>query len=118
MTEVLGFEIGVLRRVGEVTWELPADSRRGMRVPARVFADEALLEEIGCDGSLEQLAHVATLSGIVDAALAMPDIHQGDGFPIGGVAATLPPDGVISPGWGRLRHQLRRAAARAAAGGH
>jgi tRNA-splicing ligase RtcB len=69
-----------------------------MRVPARVFADEDLLEAIRTDGSLEQLENVATLPGIVDAALAMPDVHLGYGFPVGGVAATEPPDGVISPG--------------------
>jgi tRNA-splicing ligase RtcB len=69
-----------------------------MRVPARVFADEILLDAIRGDRSLEQLQNVATLPGIVDAALAMPDIHQGYGFPVGGVAATELPDGVISPG--------------------
>jgi tRNA-splicing ligase RtcB len=69
-----------------------------MRVPARVFADEELLEAIRADRSLEQLANVATLPGIVEASLAMPDIHQGYGFPVGGVAATEPPQGVVSPG--------------------
>jgi tRNA-splicing ligase RtcB (3'-phosphate/5'-hydroxy nucleic acid ligase) len=69
-----------------------------MRVPARVFADEELLEAISQDHSLEQLQNVATLPGIVEAALAMPDIHQGYGFPVGGVAATELPDGVVSPG--------------------
>jgi hypothetical protein len=69
-----------------------------MRVPARVFADRELLAEIVADRSLEQLQNVATLPGIVGAALAIPDIHQGYGFPVGGVAATEPPDGVVSPG--------------------
>jgi len=69
-----------------------------MRVPARVFADEEILEAILRDRSLEQLQNVATLPGIVDAALAMPDIHQGYGFPVGGLAATELPDGVVSPG--------------------
>jgi tRNA-splicing ligase RtcB len=69
-----------------------------MRVPLRVFADEELLPAILADRSLEQLQNVATLPGIVDAALAMPDIHQGYGFPVGGVAATETPDGVVSPG--------------------
>jgi tRNA-splicing ligase RtcB len=69
-----------------------------MRVPARVFADAELFEAIARDGSLEQLQNVATLPGIVDAALAMPDAHQGYGFPVGGVAATELPDGVVSPG--------------------
>ena len=69
-----------------------------MRVPARVFADAELLEAIRADRSLEQLQNVATLPGVVGAALAMPDIHQGYGFPVGGLAATEPPDGVVSPG--------------------
>jgi tRNA-splicing ligase RtcB len=69
-----------------------------MRVPARVFADLELLGHMTGDRSLEQLVNVATLPGIVDAALGMPDMHEGYGFPVGGVAATLLPDGVISPG--------------------
>src|SRR5437016_2812867 len=69
-----------------------------MRVPARVFADEEILEAIKLDHSLDQLRNVATLPGIVDAAYAMPDIHQGYGFPVGGLAATELPDGVVSPG--------------------
>jgi tRNA-splicing ligase RtcB (3'-phosphate/5'-hydroxy nucleic acid ligase) len=85
-----------LRRVGEVEWELPAAGP--MRVPGRVFADAELLEAIGADGSLDQLRNVATLPGVVDAVLAMPDVHQGYGFPVGGVAATALPDGVVSPG--------------------
>ena len=89
---------GLLRRLDDVSWEIPADARADMRVPARVFADAELLAEIATDRSLEQLQNVATLPGIVEAALAMPDIHQGYGFPVGGIAATEPPDGVISPG--------------------
>jgi tRNA-splicing ligase RtcB (3'-phosphate/5'-hydroxy nucleic acid ligase) len=87
-----------LRRIDDVVWEVPADARTDMRVPARVFADPELLESIGRDGSLDQLCNVATLPGVVDAVLAMPDVHQGYGFPVGGVAATLAPDGVVSPG--------------------
>jgi tRNA-splicing ligase RtcB (3'-phosphate/5'-hydroxy nucleic acid ligase) len=86
------------RRIDEVVWEIPASARADMRVPARLFADAGLLEGIGSDSSLEQLQNVATLPGIVEAALAMPDVHQGYGFPVGGVAATRPTDGVISPG--------------------
>jgi tRNA-splicing ligase RtcB (3'-phosphate/5'-hydroxy nucleic acid ligase) len=86
------------RRVSEVLWEVPASARADMRVPARVFADEPLFEAIARDGSLEQLENVATLPGIVGAALAMPDAHLGYGFPVGGVAATELPDGVVSPG--------------------
>jgi tRNA-splicing ligase RtcB len=85
-------------QIDESLWEIPAAARADMRVPARIFADAALLEAIVADRSLEQLQNVATLPGIVDAALAMPDIHQGYGFPVGGVAATELPDGVVSPG--------------------
>jgi tRNA-splicing ligase RtcB (3'-phosphate/5'-hydroxy nucleic acid ligase) len=87
-----------LRRLDDVTWEVPSSARPDMRVPARVFADAELVDAIRNDGALEQLCNVATLPGIVDAALAMPDVHQGYGFPVGGVAATAPPDGVVSPG--------------------
>jgi tRNA-splicing ligase RtcB len=86
------------RRVDDTLWEIPADSRPDMRVPARVFADAELLDAIRTDRSLEQLQNVATLPGIVGASLAMPDIHQGYGFPVGGLAATEAPDGVVSPG--------------------
>jgi tRNA-splicing ligase RtcB (3'-phosphate/5'-hydroxy nucleic acid ligase) len=85
-----------LRRVSDVMWELPASGP--MRVPGRVFADAELVDAIGEDGSLEQLRNVATLPGVVDPVLAMPDVHQGYGFPVGGVAATEMPDGVVSPG--------------------
>ena len=74
-------------RLDETLWEIPAEARPDMRVPARVFADRELLDAILVDQSLEQLQNVATLPGIVGAALAMPDIHQGYGFPVGGVAA-------------------------------
>src|SRR5712692_3998494 len=87
-----------LRQVDETLWEIPVSMRPDMRVPARVFADHALLDQIEQDSSLEQLVNVATLPGILDAALAMPDIHQGYGFPVGGVAAMELPDGVVSPG--------------------
>ena len=81
-----------------MVWEIPASARADMRVPARVFADRELLEMIRDDRSLEQLQNVATIPGVTEAALAMPDVHQGYGFPVGGVAATETPDGVISPG--------------------
>ena len=87
-----------LRQVDETLWEIPVSTRPDMRVPARVFADRTLLDQIEQDSSLEQLVNVATLPGILDAALAMPDIHQGYGFPVGGVAAMELPDGVVSPG--------------------
>ena len=74
-----------LHRIDGELWEIPASARADMRVPARVFADAAILDEIREDRSLEQLQNVATLPGIVEAALAMPDVHQGYGFPVGGV---------------------------------
>ncbi len=91
-------QIKDLLQVSEAIWEIPVGARPDMRVPGRVFADRELLEAIGADRSLEQLQNVATLPGVTEAALAMPDVHQGYGFPVGGVAATEPPDGVISPG--------------------
>src|ERR671934_111895 len=84
------------RPIDETLYEIPATARADMRVPARVFADEELLAAIRADRSLEQLQNVATLPGIVEAAIAMPDIHQGYGFPVGGLAATEPPDGVAA----------------------
>ena len=87
-----------LHRIDDTLWEIPASARADMRVPARVFADAELIEAIVADRSLEQLQNVATLPGVVEAAFAMPDIHQGYGFPVGGLAATEAPDGVVSPG--------------------
>jgi tRNA-splicing ligase RtcB len=86
------------RRINDYLWEIPQEFREDMRVPARLYASEALLEETMRDRSLDQLVNTATLPGIVKHALAMPDIHQGYGFPIGGVVATELPHGVISPG--------------------
>src|SRR5213082_1203865 len=86
------------QRIDAELWELPVGTVAGMRVPARVFADAELLAAIEQDRSLEQLANVATLPGIIEAAMAMPDIHQGYGFPVGGVAATGGAAGVVSPG--------------------
>jgi tRNA-splicing ligase RtcB (3'-phosphate/5'-hydroxy nucleic acid ligase) len=85
-------------RIGEVTWEIPATARPDMRVPARIVADAEILDAIAGDRSLEQLMNVATLPGVVGAVVAMPDIHQGYGFPVGAVAATDGADGVVSPG--------------------
>lgn len=85
-------------RVNDYVFEVPRSFRADMRVPARFYADDSLLSGALDDKSLEQLVNTATLPGIVGYALAMPDIHQGYGFPIGGVVATELPDGVISPG--------------------
>jgi tRNA-splicing ligase RtcB len=94
----ISYATSELLRLDEMLWEIPVAARPDMRVPARVFADAELIDAIVRDRSLEQLQNVATLPGIVDAALAMPDIHQGYGFPVGGVAAMELPAGVVSPG--------------------
>lgn len=88
-----------IQKISDVLFEISASFHPEMRVPARVFVNEKLLDAILSDRSLQQIAHVTTLPGIKKAAYAMPDIHQGYGFPIGGVAATAIEDGgVISPG--------------------
>ena len=88
----------VLRRIDEYRWEIPTEYKEGMRVPGIIYADEKMIKNISEDQSLEQVANVAFLPGIVYASLAMPDIHWGYGFPVGGVAATRVDGGVISPG--------------------
>ncbi|MFC6904103.1 RtcB family protein [Halalkalicoccus tibetensis] len=85
-----------LERVRENVWEITRDD--GMRVPARVLASEALLEEISDDKTIQQLKNTAHLPGIQKQALCMPDGHQGYGFPVGGVAALDAEEGCISPG--------------------
>ncbi len=87
-----------VERAGPYLWRIPPDARRGMRVPALVVADEPVMRAIRAEAALEQLANGATLPGIVRAALAMPDIHQGYGLPVGGVVATDAERGVVSPG--------------------
>jgi tRNA-splicing ligase RtcB len=87
------------RKISNFMWELPVGFVDGMRVPGRIFASKSLLDKALEDKAAEQVANVAALPGIVGASLAMPDIHWGYGFPIGGVAATdVEADGVISPG--------------------
>ena len=87
-----------LQRIDQYVWEIPRTFRDDMRVPARIYASRTLLEKALTDKSIEQLVNATTLPGIVGYAIAMPDVHQGYGFPVGGVAATRVPDGVISPG--------------------
>ena len=87
-----------LRAAGDLVFELPQTARPGMRVPARVYADETLLAAILEGEAMSQLANIATLPGVVECVYGMPDMHEGYGFPVGGVAATLLPDGVVSPG--------------------
>ncbi len=87
-----------LTKISDHEWEIPRSFRPDMRVPVRIFATRALLEHIAGDKSLEQAVNAATLPGLVGHVVVMPDMHQGYGFPIGGVAATEFPQGVISPG--------------------
>ena len=86
-----------LTRIEECLWEIPRQG--GMRVPGRIYATEKLFADLKKDDNcLRQVMNVAHLPGIVGYSLAMPDIHWGYGFPIGGVAAMDFNDGVISPG--------------------
>jgi tRNA-splicing ligase RtcB (3'-phosphate/5'-hydroxy nucleic acid ligase) len=86
-----------LRKISDTLFEIPRSG--GMRVPGRIYADEKLMNAIRGEGGLTQVMNVAHLPGIVGYSLAMPDIHWGYGFPIGGVAATDPDEGgVVSPG--------------------
>ena len=84
------------RKIADYLWEIPKEGK--MRVPARIYATKDMTETIRNDNAAEQAANVAHLPGIVNHSLAMPDIHWGYGFPIGGVAAFDMKDGVISPG--------------------
>lgn len=87
-----------LRQIAPFLWEIPKNYRSDMLVPARVFASPKIFDDLLKDNSLEQLINVCALPGIQKAAYAMPDIHKGYAFPIGTVAATDYPHGVISPG--------------------
>ena len=89
---------GNLRKIDDYRWEIPQDYKSGMKVPGLVYTDRRMLDIIREEQSLEQVANVAFLPGIVGCSMAMPDIHWGYGFPIGGVAATRVKDGVVSPG--------------------
>ncbi|MGD0766167.1 MAG: RtcB family protein [Dehalococcoidia bacterium] len=90
--------LGALEKVDEWRWQLPTSYKAGMRVPGLIFADERMLRTMAGDQAVEQVANVAFLPGVVRCSLAMPDIHWGYGFPIGGVAAMRLNDGVVSPG--------------------
>ncbi|MEK7790921.1 MAG: RtcB family protein [Deltaproteobacteria bacterium] len=87
-----------IKKISDYLWEIPKDYRQGMNVPARIYATEKMLDEVFRDQSLEQLVNVTHLHGIEGTVMAMPDAHEGYGFPIGGVAAMRISDGVISPG--------------------
>ena len=85
-----------LEQIDPYRWRIPREG--GMLVDGIVYADEHLMHDIRADQSLQQVRNVAHLPGIVRASMAMPDIHWGYGFPIGGVAAMDAEDGVVSPG--------------------
>lgn len=85
-----------LKKISKIEWEIPKSGK--MKVPVRVYASEKLLKDMQEDKCLEQIKNVATLPGIVKKAIALPDAHQGYGFPIGGVAAFDLEKGIISPG--------------------
>ncbi len=84
--------------ISDAVYEIPKGAREGMHVPARIIADATLMAQIERDHSIQQLLNVTTLPGAWGRVVGMPDMHEGYGFPVGGVAATLAPDGVISPG--------------------
>ena len=87
----------MLNKVDDYIYEVPQDRQKGMRVPGRIFISDTLVDKIE-QGTIDQVANVATLPGIVKYSMAMPDAHLGYGFPIGGVAAFREDEGVISPG--------------------
>lgn len=86
-----------LKKIGPCTWELPKEAKPGMKVPARLYLSEALLKDVE-EGAVEQAANVAFLPGIYKHSIALPDMHFGYGFPIGGVAAVDFKEGCLSPG--------------------
>src|SRR5919106_5990153 len=85
-----------IQQIDQYRWRIPREGQ--MRVDGIVYADAAMIEDIRADQSLQQVVNVAHLPGIVGWSLAMPDIHWGYGFPIGGVAAMDAEEGVVSPG--------------------
>jgi len=89
---------GQLIKVDDYRWKIPQDYKAGMRVPGLIYASQEMLESMLEEQTPEQVANVAFLPGIVGYSMAMPDIHWGYGFPIGGVAATTVKEGVVSPG--------------------
>ena len=88
----------ILKKIDDYRWEIPQNYKKGMVVPGLIFASEMVLSHIIKEQVFQQVANVAFLPGIVGHSLAMPDIHWGYGFPIGGVAATRIENGVVSPG--------------------
>ena len=91
-------KINDFRKISKYEWEIAQDFQSGMRVPVIVFADARMIQESMKDTSLQQAINATYLPGVVKNVYVMPDVHQGYGFPIGGVAATALSNGVISPG--------------------
>ena len=87
-----------LKKVEELIWEVPVEYNRYMRVPARIYADEMLLNMMKRDKTIHQCINITQLPGIQKYSITLPDGHQGYGFPIGGVAAFDMEEGIISPG--------------------
>ncbi|MER3406899.1 MAG: RNA-splicing ligase RtcB, partial [Patescibacteria group bacterium] len=87
-----------LIKISDYIWEIPKSFREDMRVPARIFASEKMLDELFKDRSLWQLVNMTTLPGVYKYALAMPDAHEGYGALVGGIMAIDIKDGIISPG--------------------
>jgi len=87
-----------VNKIAPNIWEVPSDYQPGMKVPARIYADDELLAKMKTDRTIQQCVNVAHLDGICNYAITMPDGHEGYGFPIGGVAATDYDEGLISPG--------------------
>ena len=89
---------GPLEKIDDFRWRIPASYQKGMRVPGLIYADEEMIKLVRRDQAPQQVANVAHLPGLIGPSMAMPDIHWGYGFPIGGVAGVDMQEGVISPG--------------------
>lgn len=92
----------MLQKLDNYRYLIPKSFRPGMRIEGLIYADDKLIKAIEKDKTLEQIANVATLPGLVGRSLAMPDAHQGYGFPIGGVAAADIKTGIIFTWWNRV----------------
>src|SRR5512136_1778583 len=88
----------MLQQLDSYRYIVPRSFKKGMRIEGMIYADDQLIRQIEADQTLEQVANVATLPGLVGRSLAMPDAHQGYGFCIGGVAASDPEEGIVSAG--------------------
>jgi len=86
------------KKIGNMRYQIDADSSKGMKVPVTIYADEKLLAKMMTDRTSQQALNVSTLPGIQEHAIVLPDGHEGYGFPVGGVAAMDAEEGMISPG--------------------